>query len=59
MKIFPRTIKELQTITTVRALRALIIDAQTECTNIYSPKNKELDKLYVWVTENVKDKRLH
>ena len=59
MKIFPRTIQELNSITTRVALRACIIDAQEGCTNIYSPKYKELTKLYNWINKNITDKRMH
>lgn len=59
MKIFPNSIKELNSITTMRAMRAIIVDKQQDCTNIYSPKYKELNKLYYWVEKNIPDKRLH
>lgn len=59
MKIFPRKMNELNSITTLRAIRALIVDSQADCTNIYSPKYKELTKLYDWVNKNIPDKRLH
>ena len=59
MKIFPDTIKELNTISTMKEIRSLIVDEQSKCSNIYSPKYKELCKLYKWVSKNILDKRLH
>lgn len=59
MKVFPTTIKEFNSITTRRAIRACIIDEQEGCTNIYSPKYQELTKLYNWVNKNIPDERLH
>lgn len=48
MKCFPTTKKELNSITTMREIRALIVDEQQKCTNCYSPKYLELNKLYFW-----------
>jgi hypothetical protein len=59
MKIFPRSSKEIETISTMRALRACICDEMQGCTNVYSPKYKELKRLYTWVEKNVPDKRIH
>lgn len=59
MKIFPRSIKELSEITTMRIIRSLVVDEMDCCMNIYAPKYKELNKLYNWVSENIPDKRIH
>ena len=59
MKCFPTTKKELNSISTMRIIRSLIIDEQQRCSNIYAPKYQELTKLYNWVSNNIKDKRIH
>jgi len=55
----PITMKELNEITTMRYIRALIVDEKNKLTNIYSPQSKALDKLYYWVCKNIPDERLH
>lgn len=59
MKVFPRTMKELSTVTTREALIATIRDVRYNCTNVYSPKYKELSKLYKWIEKNIPDERVH
>jgi len=59
MKVFPNTIKELRSTSTRAMLRAVISDEQDGCTNIYTPKYKELCLLYKWVDNNVPDERVH
>ena len=59
MNYFPTTIKKQKEITTMRAIRALILNEQSRITTTYSPKNKELNKLYHWVEKNIEDKRMH
>ena len=58
-KCFPRTIKELQEGSTMRLLRALVVDEMHRCTNVYAPKYQELTKLYDWVSKHIPDKRVH
>lgn len=59
MLVKPTTMKELSEITTMRYIRALIIDEQSRLTNVYSPQYRALTKLYKWVSKNIPDKRLH
>jgi hypothetical protein len=59
VKIFPTTIKDMQSESTMRLIRACILDEREGCTNVYSPKYKELSKLYYWVSKNIPDERLH
>lgn len=59
-KCFPRTIKELSTTSTMRLIRALIVDEMSiRCTNVEAPKYKELKRLYSWVEKNIPDNRVH
>lgn len=60
MNVFPRTIKELQLATTRELLRACVVNEMNKCTNVYSPKYKELQRLYNCVNSlKGLDKRVH
>ena len=49
------TIKELSLKTNKQLILNLITERQNDCTNDYSPLYQRLQKLELWVIENVKD----
>ncbi len=55
MSHFRWTIKDLEEMTNRKLIENLIAERKEDCTNVYAPLYKRLQKLETWVSKNIKD----